>query len=187
MSKSYWVLYNTRTFTRTKSLYIHQAIDQVNASAAPGDWLAWCSDWGCWKPVASAPEFSAKLKAPKGVSALPNRSPGFPLEMQVTITCEGQVFKTKTKDITKNHLELKDEAPRVFFQEPCEFELSYMIGPENRKMKFKGRMVAEAGQKKKWSLKETPAHIRDFVSGCISSVDFGMPAKHGDQGFRKAA
>lgn len=95
------------------------------------------------------------------------------MEITLSVVCEGQTFKTKTKDISKLCLELHDEAPRVFFQEPCEFELSYMVGPENRRMRFKGRMLPEAGQKKKWSLKEVPAHARDFVAGCIASVDYG--------------
>lgn len=155
-------------------MHIGQAVDHVNASASPSDWLAWCSDWACWKPVAIAPEFSSKLKAPKGVSALPNRKgQNFPVEMKVSVTCQGEIFKSKTTDISKNLLELSDEAPRVFFQEPCEFELTYMVGPENRRMRFKGRITPEAGQKKKWSLKDLPAPARDFVAGCLACVNFG--------------
>ncbi|HVJ65890.1 MAG TPA: hypothetical protein VM901_11585 [Bdellovibrionota bacterium] len=157
-------------------MYLHQAAEHVNASAAPGDWLAWCSDWGCWKPVSDAPEFAGRLKAPKGVSALPNRKAGgFPLEMTISITCEGEIFKTKSQDMSKALLEVRDEAPRKFFQEPCEFEMSYMVGPENRRMRFKGRIVTENGQKKKLSLKDMPANVRDFVASCIASVDFGTP------------
>jgi hypothetical protein len=163
-------------------MYLHQAIDQVNASASPSDWLAWCSDWGCWKPVTEAAEFSAKLQMPKGVAALPSRKQqSFPLEMKLTITCEGEIFKTKTTDIGKHMLDIHDEAPRKFFQEPCEFELSYMVGPENRKMRFKGRMLAEGGQKKKLSLKEVPSHVRDFVANCLSSVEYTQAAPQHQQ------
>lgn len=159
-------------------MYLNQAIEQVNASASPSDWLAWCGDWACWKPVVTSSEFAPKLKAPKGVTALPNRgAQGFPLEMKINIVCEGEVFKTKTKDITKAFVEFSDEAPRKFFQEPCEFEMSYMIGPENRKMRFKARLVVDAGQKKKWTLSEAPASARDFIASCLASVDFGTPVQ----------
>ena len=160
-------------------MYLHQAIEHVNVSAAPSDWLAWCSDWGCWKPVTESTDFSSKLKMPKGVTALPNRkAQAFPLEMTLTITCLGEVFKTKTSDISKTVLELNHEASHNFFQEPCEFEMSYMVGPENRKMRFQGRMLPEGGQKQKLSLKEMPPQVREFVATCLASVEYGtMPAQ----------